>query len=77
MDWTRNRSTTWESLQAGDPFVLGGLLAHVFIHSEFWRTLFTISRPQTSQVTLPTVEHLQLWFSAQTVARKWAEKLVS
>ena len=48
VDWTRNQSTTWDSLQAGDPFVLGGLLANILIHSEFWRHLFNKSRQNCS-----------------------------
>ena len=74
--WTKNRSTSWESLQAGDTFLLGGLLANVLIHSEKWRELFAASRPNGCATQAPTITTMQLWFSAQPVPRKWAEKLV-
>ena len=77
MDWTKNQSTTWENLQAGDPFVLGGILASACIHCQYWRDIFTASRPQITPPPLTTMANMQLWFAAQSVPRKWAERLVS
>jgi hypothetical protein len=77
IDWTKNKSTSWDSLQSGDPFVMAGLLANVFVHSQFWRDLFITSRPQSLPASAPSIAQMQLWFSVQSVPRKWAEKLVN
>ena len=76
-NWTKNKSTTWDNLQAGDTFFLGGLLANVLIHSEVWRNVFIASRPQGMNAPIPTVTSMQIWFVSQPVPRKWAERLVS
>ena len=71
-----NPSTTWENLQTGDRFLLGGILASACIHSKYWRDLYIASHPPSATGQAITAANMQLWLATQPVPRKWAEKLV-